>query len=155
MAEAQERAARLEALEAAANARAAEAMRRDVKRFTGELSSYNACVSVKTGNSYHVRMSGDHVYLRRIVPPGASWSVNEECVPAQTPGSWSCTNYLNASRRNKTCLLESHGTLSAVSLDRITGEGDGFGPKDIDWRKCTIKKTTRVSFTLIPRGSQQ
>lgn len=146
------------------NRAAAEAMRRDVERFTAELSSHDAWVSLKTGNSYHVRMSGDRIYLMRIVPPGESWSLNIECSPAQSPpGTWSCITYTNVRRftetqmfrRNKICLLETKATLSAVSLDRITGESDTFGPKDVDWGKCKVKKVSRALLTLIPRGLQQ
>jgi hypothetical protein len=149
------------------NRAAAEAMRRDVERFIAEMSSHDAWVSVKSGNSYHVRMSGDHIYFIRIVPPGASWSSNTECAPAPSPGTWACTDYLQATRwagqeeitlpgrGRKTCLFETHSTLSAVSLDRITGEADNFGPKDIDWGKCKAKKVERMSFTFIPRGPQQ
>jgi hypothetical protein len=42
-----------------------------------------------------------------------------------------------------------------VSLDRITGEVDDFNYKDIDWRKCKVKKVERKSFTWIPRQTQQ
>lgn len=145
------------------NRAAAEAMRRDVERFTAELSSHDAWVNLKSGNSFHVRMSGDRIYLMRIVPPGASWSRNSECAPAQSPGTWNCITYTNVSRfaepqmfrSNKTCLLETRATLSAVSLDRITGEIDTFVGKDVDWRKCKVKKVERTFFTLIPRGAQQ
>jgi hypothetical protein len=142
------------------NRAAAEARSRDVERFTGELSSRDAWVSLKTGNSNHVRMSGDRIYVRSIVPPGASWSHNMECVPAQSPpGTWSCTIYSNVSREVvrfsgfgiQNCTLETKATLSLVSLDRITGEAEGFGLKDVNWRKCKVKKVARGSFTWIPR----
>lgn len=145
------------------NRAAAEAMRRDVERFTAELSSHDAWVNLKSGNSSHVRMSGDRIYFIKITPPGVSWSSSTECAPAQSPGTWNCIVYSNLSRfaepqvfrSNKICLLETHETLSTVSLDRITGESDVFAFKDIDWGKCKIKKVERRFFTLIPRGPQQ
>jgi hypothetical protein len=142
------------------NRAAAEAMRGDVARFTTELSSRDAWVSIKTGSSFHIRMSGDRFYVRSIVPPGESWSRNTECVPAQSLGTWNCTTYSNVTRfgafgSSQSCTLETSATLSLVSLDRITGESDDFTIRDIDWRKCKVKKVQRASFTLIPRGTQQ
>ncbi|MBZ5502347.1 MAG: hypothetical protein LAN59_08905 [Acidobacteriia bacterium] len=144
------------------NRAAAEAMRRDVDRFTAELSSHDAWVSVKSGNSYHVRMSDDHIYIFRIVPPGANWSGSMECAPGTSPGIWDCLDYLNVSRfseqqmfrKNKTCSLKTHAILSTVSLERIVGESEDFGPKDIDWGKCKVKKVERNAFTFIPRTAQ-
>ncbi len=151
------------ALIAERNRAAAEARSRDVERFTAELSSHDAWVSVKTGSSFHVRMSGDHIYVMSIVPPGESWSSNKECMPAQSPGTWSCTTYTNVSRTGigwsghmtQSCVLETKATLSLVSLDRITGEADNFTTRDIDWRKCKVKKVQRGSFTWIPRETRQ
>jgi len=142
---------------------AAEAMRRDVDRFTAELSSHDAWTDIKTGISSHVRMSGDRIYLTAIVPPGALWSATKECVPAESPGIWNCIRYLHVWRwrdwgaRWQYCTLEMKGSLTSVFLDRITGEGEGFesAEKAIDWKKCKVKKVSRVPFTLIPRGPQQ
>jgi len=152
----------LAALAAERNRAAAEARGRDVERFTAELSSHDAWVNLKTGNSSHVRMSGDRIYVRRIVPPGESWSSNMECVPAPSPpGTWNCINYLSVSRwrdwvmQMQTCVLETSGKLTAVSLERMTGESDTFRPKDVNWGKCKVKKVERMSFTWIPRGTQR
>lgn len=138
---------------------ASEARQREVERFTAELSSHDAWTSIKAGSSYHVRMTGDRVYLVGIPPVGANWSSNVECVPGKTAGTWDCKRYVHLLRfaqeqmfrKNKSCLLEANATLNSVTRDRIEITADSFSPKDVDWGQCKVKKTSSASDVLIPR----